>query len=190
MNLLLLCFFKELQTIFAFFYFYLSKFFLMKNVKSFVLLTDHSQPSHAIHLLCIRWWPCEYTSPAVPSHSMFCILRCFIIPHLVFFLYFQGHDRLRCLCSKGSGEQKRYPPVLCCRLSLSLSHSILTATCSSQCVILIPVSVPHPGVLRWPGPGRHQHHRPGLRPALPAVLTVSPQQDLLLAWQVRRSAHM
>lgn len=81
-------FFKELQTIFAVFCFYLSKLFPMKNVKSFVLLTDHSQPSHAIHLLCIRWWPCEYTSsPAVPPHSMFCILRCFLIPHLIFFFY-------------------------------------------------------------------------------------------------------
>lgn len=54
-------------------------FFLcfINDVKSFVLLTDHSQPSHAVNLLCIRWRPCECTSP-LRSYSMFCILMCLL----------------------------------------------------------------------------------------------------------------
>lgn len=44
--------------------------FFINNVNSLVLLTDHSQPSHAVHLLCIRRRPCECTSPC---RSLLCL---------------------------------------------------------------------------------------------------------------------
>lgn len=55
------------------------------------------------------------------------------------------------------------------------------------CVAVVLNSVSHPGVFRRFGPGCHQHHRPGLWPALPTVFTVSFKQTPLHTWQVRHS---
>lgn len=115
-------------------------------------------------------------------NSMFSIWRCLLSSYRVFCYVFKDTTDYVAYVAKDPVNRRGIQPSCNCRLSLF--HLVWTATCSSQRALLIPSSLPHPGVLWWPGPGRHQHDRPGLRPALPAVLAVSLQQDLLLTWQV------
>jgi len=64
------------------------------------------------------------------------------------------------------------------------------APCWLQGVGPALLSMSHPGVFWRAGPGSHQHHRPGLRPPLPAVPAVSTGKTDLHTWQVGHPQHV